>query len=386
MIINKIHILTSICLMSLLLSGCNNTVKKNQQSNNPTQTPQVELSGNITDAEFAFMGENVWISLNSTNQDYSPNTEILHSSNNGQTWLDTIEKNLCISSMQFVDSEHGWAIGNAGPLSPDKANYILSTKDGGKSWSKTDQTSKFSPNQIQFLNEQEGFIRVNNMLLYTVDGGQSWKQKCSIDNFMSFNFKDNKEGWASNLNSILHTTDGGQTWVKEWSVPEQIKKGLELIDSKIMVNPDIGGWAIFFSEGTMAQTSKIILHMDKSNNWTIESGYNMAQPPFSGNPAPNETGNLDPVSDTSAFLLAIQPTLYPVVLKTNDQGKTWSKIIDPSKPEGFPKMTVGDIARIDFVNDQLGWGIIINRSEPGNKLKIIKTENSGAVWKAVMQK
>ncbi|SPF51530.1 hypothetical protein SBF1_5120002 [Candidatus Desulfosporosinus infrequens] len=42
-------------------------------------------------------------------------------------------------------------------------------------------------------------------------------------------------------------------------------------------------------------------------------------------------------------------------------------------------MTDGDIARIDFVNDQLGWGIIINRSKSGNKLNIIKTENSGAV-------
>lgn len=74
------------------------------------------MSGQITDAEFALKGENVWIALNAINQG-SPYTEILHSSNNDQTWSTTNKKNLYIVSMQFVDSEQGWAIGNADPQS-----------------------------------------------------------------------------------------------------------------------------------------------------------------------------------------------------------------------------------------------------------------------------
>lgn len=58
---------------------------------------------------------------------------------------------------------------------------------------------------------------------------------------------------------------------------------------------------------------------------------------FYGNPAPAETCDLFPISNTSAFLVAYTPSTYPItVLKTNNQGRTWSKIINESRPNGFP--------------------------------------------------
>jgi photosystem II stability/assembly factor-like uncharacterized protein len=48
-------------------------------------------------------------------------------------------------------------------------------------------------------------------------------------------------------------------------------------------------------------------------------------------------------------------------------------------------MLPGDFARINFVNEQLGWGVIVNTSQ-SNKLNIVRTEDGGANWKAVLQK
>ncbi|HVJ48498.1 hypothetical protein [Desulfitobacterium sp.] len=390
MYIRKTFILITACLIVLLSSGCNYSTKGADPSNKSIKNFPIFLSAEITDAKFSFLDDKiVWIGLNAINNG-SPFTEILSSSDHGQTWSTTLMGNYNIVSMQFVDSEHGWAIGNADPQSSKKVYSILSTKDGGQNWSKqfeTVQASRISPYQIQFLNIKDGFARFNTNLFSTTDGGESWRQISSIENLMSFDFRDDKEGWATNTDSIWHTTDGGNIWNKEWSVPENIKKRLEPINSKVIINSTLEGWALFSSEGTMSQTSKIILHRDQSGNWTIESGYYMAAPPFSGNPAPLETSDLFPISDTRAFLVAYTPATYPVaVLKTNDQGKTWLAIIDQSRPKGFPVMLPGDLARINFVNDQLGWAIVVNRSASKNTLNIVKTEDGGANWKVVMQK
>ena len=180
-----------------------------------------------------------------------------------------------------------------------------------------------------------------------------------MEDLMSVDFKDNKEGWATTTDSILHTTDGGNAWNKEWSVPETMKKRLELENSKVIINSGFEGWALFSGEVTMSQAAKIILHRDQSGNWTVESGYYLAPPPFSGNPAPPEASDLFPISNTEAFLVAYTPAIYPVVVqKTKDQGKTWLAIIDQSRLKGFPVLLPEDgdpsRIRINFVNDQLG--------------------------------
>ena len=95
-VIKKTHIVIIVSLAALLLSGCSDIVQKSNQSNTPTKTPLV-VSGQITDAEFALNDKNVWIALNAIKQD-SFNTEILHSTDNGQTWSSTNEKNLYILS------------------------------------------------------------------------------------------------------------------------------------------------------------------------------------------------------------------------------------------------------------------------------------------------
>ncbi|WP_407312390.1 YCF48-related protein [Desulfosporosinus sp. SB140] len=386
----KIYSFTTVCLIVLLLSGCNNALNKTAPSNQSPQNTSTLSSTEIANANFSFLGDKyVWIGLNIDIHD-PLFTEILYSSDQGQTWSSSRLNNYHIITMQFIDREHGWAIGITDPQSAKRVYSILSTSDGGENWTKqfeTEQVSRISPCQIQFLNANEGFAKLNNNLLYTTDSGQSWKQIFNMENLMSVDFENNKEGWASSTDSLWHTSDGGNTWNKEWSVPDNIRKTLEPVNSKVTINSTLEGWAQFSSESTMSQSSKIILHKDKSNSWTIESGYYMAEPPFSGKPAPFETGDLLPRSNTSAFFVAYLPSTYPIaVLKTNDQGKSWSKIMNESRPKGFPPMIAGDLARIDFVNEQLAWGVVVNRSASSNSLNIVRTEDGGAIWRVVMQK
>ncbi|MDQ7092438.1 YCF48-related protein [Desulfosporosinus sp. PR] len=388
MYVRRSHIPIAFCLIGLLLtSGCGHPIKGTEPLNKPAENSSTLLNSEITNAKFAFLDDKmVWIGLNFDDVN-SPSTEIFSSSDQGQTWSTAQVNNYNILSMQFVDREHGWAIGDAQPQSVEKAYCILSTKNSGQSWTKqfeTLQTTRTSPCQIQFLNTQDGFARLNNDLFSTTDGGESWKKICSMEDFMSVDFKDNKEGWASNTDSILHTTDGGNIWKKEWSVPENMKKRLELESSKVIINSGFEGWALFSGEGTMSQAAKIILHRDQSGDWTVESGYYLAPPPFSGNPAPPETSDLFPINNASAFLIAYTPSIYPVsVWKTDDQGKTWLARVDQSK---FPGILFGNLVRVNFENAQLGWAVIVNRSASKNIINIAKTEDEGKTWKVVLQK
>jgi photosystem II stability/assembly factor-like uncharacterized protein len=346
-------------------------------------------SADITDAQFAFLGEQyVWIGL-TVDDPASPSTILLASADQGQTWSFEKVSDYSILSMQFIDRDHGWAIGIAHSQSAENAYGILSTKDGGKHWLsglETVRTARLSSCHIQFLNAQDGFARFDDTLLSTGDGGESWSQVCSIENLMSVDFKNDKEGWATSADAIFHTTDGGNTWSQEWSLPENMTRRLEPVSSKVIMGTDSEGWALFSGQGTMAQSAKMILHREPSGNWIIMSGYYLAEPPFSGNAAPSFSGDLFPASTASAFLVGYPPRDYPAVLQTNDQGRTWSEIMQGgSRPNGFPVMSAGDFVRVEFVNEQRGWGIVVNKSAADRGLNIVRSEDGGASWTVVME-
>lgn len=87
------------------------------------QTPPGALpsgSGNFDFAALATAGPHCWVAG-------TPGTRVWHTPDGGQTWqaVDTGQP-LPIRALEFVDEQHGWAVGDLG--------LILATRDGGRSW------------------------------------------------------------------------------------------------------------------------------------------------------------------------------------------------------------------------------------------------------------
>jgi photosystem II stability/assembly factor-like uncharacterized protein len=139
------------------------------------------------------------------------------------------------NSVYFVDALNGWIVGNKG--------LCLTTKDGGKTWSKQETGSQASLNCVRFNNANTGFITGHDdpaaprptgrahvvmgrplaagAFLATTDGGKSWKRTWLPTNFDVFNLEASASpvlhivtcGGADHMDGdILRSEDNGETW------------------------------------------------------------------------------------------------------------------------------------------------------------------------------
>jgi len=99
----------------------------------------------------------------------------------------------------------------------------VSNADMGTSspWSLVDLDTEANPLDIDFVDDENGFlVGTNRLILETNDGGITWNERNldipSEGNFrlISVDFKD-QEGWiAGQPGLILHTIDGGKNWTR----------------------------------------------------------------------------------------------------------------------------------------------------------------------------
>ncbi len=97
-----------------------------------------------------------------------------------------------------------------------------------------DLTTSSQVKQIQFINEDVGFVYIRNkgnassvlknQIFKSTDGGYSWSLLFDFNNFItSFSFKDESLGWFCSENKIYKTTDGGVNWIIDYKNDSIIK-------------------------------------------------------------------------------------------------------------------------------------------------------------------
>ncbi|UCB51834.1 MAG: M20/M25/M40 family metallo-hydrolase, partial [Candidatus Zixiibacteriota bacterium] len=114
-----------------------------------------------------------------------------------------------LRQVDFVDSLHGWAVGDYG--------WAIYTTDGGTSWTRKILPTPWDLNDIVFVDSLHGWmVGLDGSVFYTSDLGVNWIPQTSNAFYLfAVDFADTLTGWSTGYEQIIKTTDGGQNWFSQ---------------------------------------------------------------------------------------------------------------------------------------------------------------------------
>jgi photosystem II stability/assembly factor-like uncharacterized protein len=214
--------------------------------------------------------------------------------------------------------------------------------DGGASW-KTYSVTNSTITDSYFTSSEVGHVGCSNgTILKTIDGGSTWTIKSSNNtsssNINTIYFADKNTGFVSRgyMAEILKTVDGGETW--------QIKKGsFDEIYSFSFIDAQNGFCA--GEDGVIFKTT------NGGSTWEWSGFQN-------GRYGGTTLNDIYFIDDMTGFATGMSGR----ILKTTDGGKNWKEY----------SPTYGNVKQLDFVTDQVGYGLVGNT--------FFKTNDSGIHW------
>lgn len=227
--------------------------------------------------------------------------------------------------ISFPDAKHGWAVGvNHG----NDTGVILSTADGGTTWTRSTLDSVRAFTAVRFTSPDTGWLlgsarypAVNGMFK-TVDGGSHWvPQDAKLIGAYEY-FLDADHGWIGGY----RTTNGGATWDPLGIGPDAPALSVSFI------NPDTG-W-------TLGGATGIRKSVDGGAHWT-----------------PQVSGTTNPMSSIffadgkRGWATGYSSNTSPVglLLATTDGGTTWT-------PRDIGSI-VGTLYCVSFPGKDTGWAM-----------------------------
>lgn len=241
-----------------------------------------------------------------------------------------------LNDVYFVDSLHGWAVGNNGT--------ILVTYDGGTNWNPQTGNTAENLNSVSFTNHTNGWIAgANGTILNTEDGGDVWNFQTSgvAAELKCISFNDYSHGWAVGEGEvILATVDGGLYWQQRHS-GSGILNGVHCADNQSI---------------TAIGTDGLILgSFDGGDVWI---------PQTSG-----VTENLNDVfMVTPNIIYAVGD--WGTIINSSNGGQTW---ILQHQNKLQSSNANSDLYSVNFVNVYTGWAV-------GTAGVILYSESGGTKW------
>lgn len=237
-----------------------------------------------------------------------------------------------LSSVFFVASDRGWAVGGGGT--------ILASGDGGMTWVR--QTSGVAMNleAVYFESSDLGWaVGAGGSILATKNGGSTWTRQLSgtDEGLKGVYFVDEDSGWiVGAAGTILRTDDGGETWAQVRPLTSSDLTDVYFLDDSL-------GWIV---------GDKLILRTrNRGATWEPVS-------------ASIDTG-LEAVHFTNAtegWVVGKKGAIF----STRDGGVTWERY-------AFDIVTEADLADVFFLSEEIGWIV-------GSSGTALATDDIGRSW------
>lgn len=204
---------------------------------------------------------------------------IWNSWNDGVSWhqvedLSATEYPGRIREISFLDSRNGWAISDGG--------LIFRTIDSGEHWRPSNGNLSFdrgtTPETIRFLDEKHGWLAVfdapqpypEKVVLFTADGGMTWRPQPEINYRITIHqiFFLGQHGWMAGGESRLPNRDMGILFVSKDG--GQTWQAVETIPKGDAVK-----WVQFFSdsEGWISTENEVYRTEDSGKTWSKVLSY-----------------------------------------------------------------------------------------------------------------
>ncbi len=271
-----------------------------------------------------------------------------------------------IEKVFFLDESKGWAVGNSG--------NIMHTQDGGLTWSQQFYGGTELLNSVTFTTPLTGYIvGANETYLRTIDGGSTWTIPAppsgSLNHLYDIQFADEQNGWIYGYSESLRTTDGGNTWTPMTGLPVTVS------DMDFVNASDgwvVGSSAIYFGythDGGITWTAittptpvyKLYAHTfekvtivggDGSIHQTNDAGVTWIER------LPASSINIIDISfSTSNPYVGTAVGYQGLILETVDGGETWSNNTTYTEDFYNVQMVSGNVGYI------CGWATFILKSE-----------------------
>jgi len=265
--------------------------------------------------------------------------QLLRTFDGGLTWS-VVSHGALFSSLDFADSQHGWAVG--------LADSLRATADGGVTW--TAQTSGITPQlfSVAAVDLQHVWaVGKSGTVRATADGGANWVPQASgvTSDLWGVDFIDTMHGWAVGVGgTVIVTGDGGVSWKKMVS-----GTALRLWDVAF-ADADHG----FAVGGASEPDRNVLLTTDDGGATWIKRASGTAQPLY----------GVDAIDSQHAWVVGEKGT----ILVTGDGGLTWRR----QSPAVTASVGSG-LSGVDMLDGQIGWAT-------GAGSTVLATTDGGATW------
>jgi photosystem II stability/assembly factor-like uncharacterized protein len=293
----------------------------------------------------------------------------------------------------FTDNLNSVSLIHKDTLLITSNSKLFVSNDGGQSW----EIRNVNVTDIEdsyFTSAKVGHVGCSNgTILKTIDGGLNWKVTTSVSYFPAninrIYFANQNVGFASRgHNDILKTTDGGETWINMPNTTDKIysycfldqQNGFIAGDHGVIFKTKDGGstwdWAGFQS-GRISGTSIYSLYfIDSMRGFAVGMSGRILKTNDGGlnwkdySPTYGNITQLDFVTDEIGYGVAGN-----TFFKTKDSGINWINMGAPVK--------TGNTAQFDFINENIGYCIAGgNINSTANVGKVYKTIDGGKTWLA----
>ncbi|HYO50949.1 MAG TPA: YCF48-related protein [Chloroflexia bacterium] len=341
---------------------------------------------------------------------------IIHTTDTGRTWTYQFSGlNDALNDVFFLDSQHGWATGNAMLYTTDggqnwieadsfpATNYdiefadlnnglavgiggvVYRSTDGGRNWDPILTSTSNNLSSVSYVNSQLAWaVGQDGVIIRTTNGGASWQRQLSGTDayFGGVTFVSPTEGWIAGGDVFLHTTNAGATWERQTVPSDTWAYSLHFTDNLNgwaagpgynIVHTTDGGrtWRTELADWMWRNEPRDLFDISSADGvhaiavgelgavWTTENGG--AEWVFRQNGMPYRTTDMDANDVYHAWIASDSGA----VAFTTDGGAHWDYSVVPLRPEFY------NIA-VDFADNLNGW----TAGERG----IVHSTDGGRTW------